>query len=126
MVEKGPGIITDAVRNFLKVAACDLHLKQWDRMPIANDICEGIIQTDWQTYCIGSRAGILFRSQISSEGAEDYSVNFLLSTEDLENGAALIQEIYESEGGEWRTTTRRFPIKELYEFHDLRRSSAKH
>ena len=33
-VERGPGMLSDEVRNLLKAAACDLYIKKWDSMHI--------------------------------------------------------------------------------------------
>lgn len=118
MVEKGPGMISDDVRAALKMAACDLSLKKWERMHIVNDVCNGIIQTAWDTHIVGTRSGVLFRAQIESETG-DYKINFLLSTADLERGAEIIREMHEKEGTPWSETSSPFPCSELYQFYDL-------
>lgn len=125
MVEKGPGLLPDEVRNVLKVAACDLHLKRWDRMNIASDIIDGLIETKWDTHLVGTRSGVLFRAQIDCEDGTDYKVNFLLSEEDLKRGADLIRQMEEGRGGTWGESPSRFPVPELYKFYDLRAAAGR-
>lgn len=122
MVEKGPGMITDEVRSALKMAACDLHFKKWERMHIVSDVCDGIIETAWETHTVGTRSGVLFRTQIGSEQGE-YMVNFLLNTDDLERGAEVLREMEEQGEKPWGTSAGRFPCPALYRFHDLHRTS---
>ena len=122
MVEKGPGMISDDVRAALKMAACDLHRKKWDRMHIVSDVCDGIIETAWDTHMVGSRSGVLFRTQIGSEAGE-YHVNFLLNTEDLERGAEVLREMEERGEQVWGTSPAPFPCPALYRFYDLHRTS---
>jgi len=112
-------MITDEVRSALKFAACDLHYKKWDSMRIVgNDACDGVIETQWMSYTVGARSGILFRAQISAESG-DYRVNFLFNGKDLERGAEVIREMEESEGAGWRTGEGKIPVPELYRFDDL-------
>jgi hypothetical protein len=120
MVEKGPGIITDDIRASLKLAACDLALRKCDRLPIDTEACDGIIQTEWKTYSVGSTSGVLFRAQVTEETG-DYFVNFLLNEDDLKRGADLIREMREGPGRSWGKSPTRFPVPELYEFYDLRK-----
>ena len=120
MVENGPGMISDHVRTALKVAACDLHLKQWDQMHLTSDVVEGIIKTEWNTHVVGTKSGVLFRAQIDCENGTDYKINFLLNEEDLKHGAQILKEMEEGVGGHWESSSTRFPIPELYEFYDLR------
>src|SRR3989338_10824593 len=108
MVEKGPGMIPDEVRAALKMAACDLHLKRWDKMHIVSDVCEGIIETAWETQTVGTRSGVLFRTQLGCEAGE-YLVNFLLSVDDLTRGAEIIRETEERGVGVWGRSEERFP-----------------
>ena len=124
MVEKGPGIISDEVANALMIAACDLYLKKWDTMHIVSDVCEGIIETSWNTQMVGIRSGILFRTEIVSDTGP-YQVNFLLSIEDLERGAEALREMEERSGIPWGFSTETYPIPELYEFHDLGRKGSR-
>jgi len=121
MVEKGPGMITDQVRAALKMAACDLHLKKWDRMHIVSDVCDGIIETAWDTHVVGTRSGVLFRTQIGSEQGE-YMVNFLLHEDDLNRGAEVLREMEERGEQVWGTASERFPCPALYRFNDLHRT----
>lgn len=124
-VEKGPGTISDEVRNALKAAACDLHLKKWDEMRIENDIISGIIKTEWKTYMVGGRSGVLFRAQIDCEDGTDYKINFLFHEDDLERGAEIIRQMEEGESDNWQDSPVRFPVPELYRFEDLRGPSRK-
>ena len=120
MVQKGPGIIDDDVRAALKMAACDLYLNKWDRMNIVNDVCNGVIETKWDTHSVGARSGVLFRTQIDSETG-NYMVNFLFSTKDLERGADILREMKEQEGSGLAVASGRFPCEALYQFYDLSR-----
>lgn len=117
MVENGPGIIDDEIRSALKAAACNLHLQRVERMKISSDICGGIIQTKWDSYSVGGRSGILFRTQVERDEG-DYFVNFLLSTADLEAGADIIREMEEGLGS-WNASEDPFPVPALYHFRDL-------
>ncbi len=122
MVQKGPGMITDDIRAALKMAACDLHLKKWDRMHIVSDICDGIIETSWDTHTVGTRSGVLFRTQIGSDKGE-YMVNFLLNTDDLERGAEVLREMEEKGEAVWGKSAAPFPCPALYRFYDLHRTA---
>lgn len=115
MVEKGPGLLDERVRIGLKKAACELHLRGWDKMNmIDSKVCTGTIETEWKTFSVGARSGVLFKAQITEETG-DYKVNFLLNTRDLERGAEVLREM--EEGGDmWVRSTERFPVPELYEF----------
>lgn len=122
MVRKGPGIIPDDVKNHLQISAGDLYLKKWDRMRIVGDgACNGIIETDWKRYHIGVRSGILFRSQVDSKKGE-YLVNFLLREDNLETSASKIRSYCEENSIDWRVTQSTFPLRELYEFRNLRQT----
>lgn len=123
MVEKGPGILDDTISDALKLAACELAYRKLDRMKMLNDVCDGVIQTEWKSHVVGSRSGILFRAQIT-ESSGDYFVNFLLSEDDLARGADIIREARESaESRPWKRSRRRVPIPELYEFRNLSKRS---
>lgn len=120
MVQDGPGIIPEDVRAELTKAACELHLKKMERMQMRGGVCEGVIQTNGETASLGARTGVLFRSQFDWESG-GCKVNFLLSEEDLENGATTLRRMMEErEGGEWLLSPEPFPVPELYDFHDLR------
>lgn len=113
-------MLTDEVCAVLKAAACELHLKKWDRMPIASDVCDGIIETKWDTHAVESRSGVLFRTQLEGEKG-DYFVNFLLHTKDLEHGAEMLRELNEQEDwGVLERQTAHFPVEEMYRFYNLR------
>ena len=126
MVEKGPGILDDKVRLALKVAACDLRRRQHDRSLLSTSVCDGVIKTEWKSFAVGSRSGILFNAQITGERG-DYLVNFLLGEDDLDRGAELLREKFE-EGGVYIDAPQRFPVDELYKFENLhvRTSRARH
>lgn len=113
-------MISDDVRNALKVAACDLYLKGWDTMHIESDIISGIIETQWDTHSVGGRSGVLFRAQVDCEDGTDYKVNFLFHTDDLKRGSEIIREMHEREDGEWKESPTRIPCDALYRFYDLR------
>jgi hypothetical protein len=119
-VENGPGLLSDIVRNSLKVAACDLHLKKWGEMRIESDVISGVIKTEWNTHSVGGQSGVLFRAQIDCEDGTDYKVNFLFNEDDLKQGAEIIRQVAESEGSNWEDSPTRFPVPELYQFYDLR------
>ncbi len=117
MVDKGPGMLDDRVKLSLKVAACELYLDGFDQKLISSDVCTGLIQTTWQTHMLGTRAGILFKSQIDNEAGE-YFVNFLLSSVDLKTGSELLRKLME-EPLYMARGCGTVPIKELYRFEDL-------
>ncbi len=122
MVEKGPGMISDKVRTALKMAACDLNLKKWDQMHIVSDVCDGIIKTSWDTHTVGGRSGVLFCAQIGGEDTDGYKVNFLLGTDDLERGTAVLREMEEKGEEVWGTPKGNFDCPALYRFYDLHRT----
>jgi len=119
MVQKGPGVLSDSVRSALKLVACKLSQKKLDEMRFQNSIICGIIKTEWKSHMVGTRAGILFKSHIDCEDGEDYQVNFLMSTTDLENGSEAIRQIEEGNDGWWERLSDRIPIQELYQFENL-------
>jgi hypothetical protein len=119
-VEKGPGMISDEVLEMLRLSACDLSLKKWDKMHIENDLVSGIITTHWNTYVVGSRSGVLFRAQIDCEDGTDFMVNFLFNEDDLARGAQIIKQMEEGEAGRWSDKPGRIPVPEMYEFYNLR------
>lgn len=120
MVQHGPGIISDEVRAALKKAACELHLKKMTRMQMRGGVCDGVIETDGETCFLGTRSGVLFRSQFDWQGG-GCKVNFLLGTDDLENGAEMLRRIAEeNEDSEWIVSSEPIPVPQLYQFYDLR------
>ncbi len=98
--EDGPGIVPESVRDTLKITACDLHRKRWNRMPVIGDTCEGTLETRWDTHSVGSQSGVLFRAQITTDNGT-WRVNFLLNVRDLERGAEMIREYEEGETPPW-------------------------
>lgn len=117
MVERGPGLISEEVRLALKIAACDLYLRQWEKMRIVNDVCDGIIETDWRTFVVHTRSGFLFRARIENVTG-GYQVNFLFNQKDLERGSDVLRKKYEEDGVVWNQAGEPFPIEELYQFGD--------
>jgi hypothetical protein len=120
MVQKGPGLLSDQVCAELKKAACELYLKKRENMHMRGGLCEGVIQTEWETCVVAACRGIIFRTQFDWDGG-GCKVNFLLREEDLERGAEVIREMMEQVGSDkWATSPEPFPVPELYEFYDLR------
>jgi hypothetical protein len=101
MVRNGPGIIPDDIRNALILLACGLNQKKLDEMRFHTTLLWGAIATEWKVHMVGTRAGVLFKSQFDYEGGIDCQVNFLLNRADLEEGAEMIRQL-EEEGGYWR------------------------
>lgn len=122
MVRKGPGVIPDDVSASLKMAACDLYLNKFDRMRVETDACSGFIETSWDTQTVGTRTGVLFRSHVDDED-DEYQINFLLATADLERGAAWLRKLAEEGSGVWRTGEGKVSCEALYDFRDLREKS---
>lgn len=124
MVEKnGGGLLSDEERNTLKAAACLLALDTKDENSFVTRTAEGTVKTEWKSYVIGGRSGILFRAQFDTETQKDCQVNFLLSKKDLERGAEILRELEEGGGDEWDTVSSRACLpRELYQFEDLRKS----
>jgi hypothetical protein len=121
-VDKGPGMIEDSVKDALKMSACLLQVKRVDRMRISTSVCTGVIETEWKTYVVGGRSGVLFSAQVDSDKGE-YQVNFLLNEDDLQRGGEVIKEMEEGRGKlRYATRMGKLPVDELYKFHDLRRS----
>lgn len=119
MVEKGPGILDDLVRSALRKAACSLSLDGFDSARFKETCCEGFIETAWKTHSVGSRSGILFRSQVDAETGS-YRVNFLLGRSDLERGEEILRRIAAGEERSgWMSGKGRLPVPELYDFSDL-------
>jgi hypothetical protein len=121
MIDKGPGVLEDDVRDSLKLSACELAVNKLDRMQMSTPVCDGVIQTEWKSHNIGSRSGILFRAQITSESG-DYKVNFLLSEDDLKRGAKILRasrKQNKKSAQRWEHTTGTLPLEELYDFRDL-------
>ena len=121
MVQNGPGILPDDVRTALKIAACQMNLSKKDRISISNDVCVCVVETEWDTYGVGSRSGVLFRAQITTDtSGGDFKVNFLLNREDLKRGAKLLRA-YEEGKISSHLADGPIPVEVLYEFHDLQK-----
>lgn len=118
MVEKGPGLLDDTVCAALRKAACRLSLEGFDSMRFQETACEGAIETSWKTHSVGSRGGILFRSQVDAD-AGSYRVNFLLSAADLKRGEEILRRYEEGATDRWTKGRGRVPVPELYDFSDL-------
>lgn len=125
MVEDGPGILPDDVRRALKMAACNLHLNKRDTMHFSSDVCNGIVESSWDTYSVGARAGILFRAQIESD-VGGYRINFLLNTDCLDQGRDFLKRLDQSPSGTWVPQSGHLPIEEMYRFENLAPSSRLH
>ena len=119
LVGKGMGVVSDDVRNVLKATSCKMHMDKLDRMVVKHDRCNVIVQTLWETYSVGSRSGVLFKSHVEVDGGE-CQVNFLLHTKDLEAGAAFLRRL-EEENVPLGAAPGELPIPALYEFADLRK-----
>lgn len=118
MVGKDCHLLSDDIRNTLKAAACDLIDRVVEGTRISTDVCEAYVETKGKRVLVGTRAGILFKSQVSTHDGQ-YQVNFLLSEEDLERGARLLRRRYEEEKLVGGLGLGRIPCEELYEFDDL-------
>lgn len=118
MVEKGPGIVSDEIRNALKIAACRLRLDKVTAARIVSNVCSGYIETDNSYHMVGTRGGILFKTQVSGDGG-DYKVNFLLGEDDLDRGAAFLEELEEDDNSIWIREPGEIPIPELQRFLNL-------
>lgn len=44
----------------------------------------------------------------------------IIEARQLEHGAKVLREMEERAGGDWQTSSTRFPVPELYQFYDLR------
>jgi len=117
MVQDGPSMVSDEVRADLKIAACRLRLDKIGASRITGGVCDGYIETDNAHHMVGTRGGILFKSQITDENG-DYKVNFLLNEDDLDRGAKYLEEIEEG-GSLWVREPGEVPLPELYKFLDL-------
>lgn len=122
MVKDGPGIIPVNVRLHLQYSACDLVLKKQERMKIlGNGPCNGIIETEFKSICIGTKSGIMFHAHVESDAGE-YKVNFLLSEKDLKTyGKKIKQYIKYCNLRGPIAYTRDFPA-EINEFRDLKKT----
>jgi hypothetical protein len=120
MVQKGPGMLDDEIRLALKKAACCLSLASMDAMRIRETGCEGHIETEWRSYTVGGRSGILFRCAIET-GARggEFRVNFLLNRSDLERGREILERYEAGESDSWERGTAAIPLPQLYDFSDL-------
>lgn len=124
-VEKGPGMLDEVILAALKKAACTLSHKGLDAMTFREKVCEGRIETDWKSFDLGSRGGIIFRTEVEA-GDASFKVNFLLNRADLDRGEEVIRAF---EDGTYRPIAnfgRRFPVPELYDFTDLRSARSFH
>lgn len=119
MVQNGPGMLPDEVRAELKLFACRMQHGHTDEMYMRGKHCNGLLKTDWGSFSVGSRSGILFKAHFDWKGGE-CQVNFLLGEEDLLAGARLIEEALErGDDGTWEMIDGTIPVPELYKFLDL-------
>jgi hypothetical protein len=120
MVQNGPGVISDKVRTALKVAACELKERELGEIRVSTSVLQGVIKTDWKSYMVGARSGVLFKAHIDHEDGSDYLINFLLNQRDLENGAGIIRQMEEEGGFSWkRILGGQVPVPEFYQFENL-------
>lgn len=123
MVEKGPGLLDDSIGSALRKAACVLSHKGLDAAPFREKYCEGFIETNWKLVVYGSKAGIVFRTQVAADGGE-FKVNFLMSREDLKRGADILRA-HEEGNYEFLVRSRGRPdLPELMDFSDLSSTNA--
>lgn len=120
-VVNGPGILSNEVAASMKMAACILFKFKRKRMKFGSGLCDGILETDWESKMIGARSGILFYADIHVESGP-CNVNFILSEDDLEEGARRLQEgTYDpANSGSWSRFRHKFPDESLYQFRNLR------
>lgn len=124
MHEDGKGLLADEVRNVLKIAACNLYLKQKGRMRISNMVCDGVIQTEGKSFFVAPGfSGILFKAQVDT-GQGEFKVNFLLNEEHLDTGAEIIRRFEEEEFG-WEVSKRRTLPPFMTQFEDLSHRSGR-
>lgn len=58
--------LNETVRNLLFNKAQEMFQKKESSCTIAEDECEGYIQTDWQYESIGGTSGVLFKSELET------------------------------------------------------------
>ncbi len=121
------GVIPDKVQIALKLAACDMRIEKRDQMLFKGEDCNGFLVTGWNSFMIGARSGILFRSEVDVEG-KSIKVNFLLSEADLKQGAKRLKRMYKQ--GRITSIARvgQIELPALRDFSSLRAggSSARH
>jgi hypothetical protein len=120
-VPKGGGTIPDELMHVAKMSACRLHLEKRTSLLFTSDVCDGYITTSWEGQQIGSRSGIFFSVEASMDD-EEWQINFLMNTRDLEQGALLLEkgEEFDPEDVMSVNLPFRLPLDRLYEFRDLR------
>ena len=74
MTQNGPGIVSDEIRLTLKAAACQLYAQKVERALIRSNHCGGIIQTEWKTATLGTRTGMVFKSQLEGDQGEYFVI----------------------------------------------------
>ena len=119
MVKNGPGMLPDDVCAELRLFACKMQQGHASEMYMRGKHCSGPLKTDWDSFSVGSRSGILFRAHFDWKVGE-CQVNFLLGEDDLRAGARLIEEAMEKgSDGAWEMIDGTIPVPELYKFLDL-------
>lgn len=125
LVEDGPGMLSDEVCAALKMAACRLHLERKDRTQLFTEVLDGVIETEWKTYPVGARSGVLFHAHVDCKDGIDFKVNFLLNMDDLKRGADFLRQLEEQTETPWGISSAPFPLSALYQFRDLRQGASR-
>lgn len=121
-VPKGGGLIPDELMHAAKTAACKLHLEKRNSLLFTSEVCDGYISTSWEDQLLWTRSGIFFTVEATMDDQE-WQINFLLNSRDLEKGAKLLEKGEELDPEDVVSINMpfRMPIDRLYQFHDLRR-----
>ncbi|PCI30563.1 hypothetical protein COB52_01375 [Candidatus Kaiserbacteria bacterium] len=112
-VKEGPGMVPDDVQTALQMAACSLVMDQIGARHVSSTVCDAYIETERKTYVVGTKAGVLFKAQVNSNGG-DYKVNFLIAESDLQSGATQLREALEE--GDFTAFPGYSGVPELTEF----------
>ncbi len=120
MVKGGPGLVPEDVKRTLKMAACDLKLKDLPVTFQTGETCKVEVTTKWVRHTVGTCTGFLFYGEVHEGRKKSYRVNFLLNAANLREGARILKDmIAAGEDGEAFTVTGKLPVDELYRFDDL-------
>ena len=76
--------ITKTISDELFKAACRMVLEDKDELAIYNDECCGMVETDWESVCLGAISGYKFSCDVSSIKGQ-HKVDFIVRSKDLEN-----------------------------------------
>jgi hypothetical protein len=119
LVGKDLGMVPEDLSRILKAAGCMMHLDELDRMPIMHETCTGVVETTWQSFLVGARSGVLFKSAVDYRDIST-EVNFLLAEKDLKAGAELLRRGKELAGSKWVDYSGYINEPEMYKFGNLR------